>query len=126
MHCLPGLQSTDGVDLRDVDDGAEGLESSTAALPHLQSTRKKSGIRSAWEPGREALWEAGTNSLKSPIISRALARRLQTRQSGDRSRLRCDISETFPIAYRAELGTVNEIKGTKVLPVGKQGQEEQL
>ena len=41
----PGLESTDGVDLRDVDDGSEGLERSAAALPHLQSTGKRSGYQ---------------------------------------------------------------------------------
>lgn len=40
---LPGLQSTDGVNFCDIDNCSEGLESSTAALSHLQSIRKKSG-----------------------------------------------------------------------------------
>lgn len=33
---LPGLEGADGIDLGHVDDGAHGLEGSTAALPHLQ------------------------------------------------------------------------------------------
>lgn len=42
---LPGLQSTDGVDFCDVDNCSEGLESSTAALSHLRSIRKKVGYQ---------------------------------------------------------------------------------
>ena len=34
---LPGLQSTDGVNFRDIDNCSKGLESSTAALSHLQT-----------------------------------------------------------------------------------------
>lgn len=32
----PGLQAADGVDLGDVDDGSQGLQSRAAAFPHLQ------------------------------------------------------------------------------------------
>lgn len=49
---LPGLQSTDGVDFRDVDNGSEGLESSTAALSHLQSIEVR--LSGPTRPGHQA------------------------------------------------------------------------
>lgn len=61
-NTLPGLESTDGVDLCDVHDGSQGFQGSTASLPHLPRQKDPS------EPGHRHT-SATVPALNSPSPS---------------------------------------------------------
>lgn len=92
----PGLECADGVNLRDVDDGSQGLERSTAALPHLQST----GKRPTSGPSRPGTGAGGSRGggKSSPSDHQPAGGPVQGCQPGqgrNRSRLGCGPHRTF-------------------------------